>query len=128
MNVGMIGLGKMGLGMGARLVEHGRRVTGFDASPDKAADAISETSGTHPCRAVIVRADDSADARPGATVSAVCGITKRGDRRLCGEIIRLRAPAGSDTTGMALPLLAPDVPFYLWAPAGSMTGGRGLAR
>ena len=86
-----------------------------DEEADEAADAISEASGTHPCRAVILQTGDSA----GASVSAVCGITERGDRRLCGEIIRLRAPAGSDATGLVLPLLAPDVPVHLWTPCRS---------
>lgn len=39
MNVGMVGLGRMGLGMGARLARAGHRVFGYDLSPDRRAEA-----------------------------------------------------------------------------------------
>lgn len=41
MNIGMIGLGKMGLGMARRLVKHGHAVVGTDASPEKASSAAA---------------------------------------------------------------------------------------
>ncbi len=39
MNIGMIGLGRMGANMAARLVEHGHRVVGFDRSAEAIARA-----------------------------------------------------------------------------------------
>jgi len=43
MNVGIIGLGRMGMGMGARLVAKGHMVAGYDVSPS--ARAASEEAG-----------------------------------------------------------------------------------
>lgn len=39
MNIGIVGLGRMGMGMGARLVQHGHKVFGYDAFPTKKAQA-----------------------------------------------------------------------------------------
>ncbi len=39
MNVGMVGLGRMGMGMGSRLASRGHGVTGFDASDEKKEEA-----------------------------------------------------------------------------------------
>ncbi len=39
MEIGIVGLGKMGMGIGARLADHGHRVHGTDASPNVKADA-----------------------------------------------------------------------------------------
>ena len=52
MNLGIVGLGRMGLGMGTRLVRRGHRVVGHDASPQRREEA--ESSG-------IVWAASSAD-------------------------------------------------------------------
>jgi 6-phosphogluconate dehydrogenase len=41
MDLGMIGLGRMGAGMAARLVEHGHRVVGFDPSAEAVARAAA---------------------------------------------------------------------------------------
>ena len=43
MDLGIVGLGRMGLGMGARLIRHGHTVVGYDASPQKRTEA--ESSG-----------------------------------------------------------------------------------
>ncbi|MCE5198616.1 MAG: phosphogluconate dehydrogenase (NAD(+)-dependent, decarboxylating) [Armatimonadota bacterium] len=39
MNVGIMGLGRMGMGMGARLVKRSHKIAGYDVSPDKRPDA-----------------------------------------------------------------------------------------
>lgn len=39
MNIGMVGLGRMGMGMGARLARAGHTVVGFDLDPGKRAEA-----------------------------------------------------------------------------------------
>ena len=83
----------------------------------EAANDVAEVMGSHPCRAIIVSLDGPGSTKPAATVSAVCGITERGDRRLCGEIIELRAGGMGDAiVGMVMPLLVPDVPVFVWAP------------
>ena len=43
MEIGIVGLGRMGMGIGKRLARDGHIVTGFDVSPDKQVDA--EASG-----------------------------------------------------------------------------------
>ncbi|HSG80115.1 MAG TPA: NAD(P)-binding domain-containing protein, partial [Acidimicrobiia bacterium] len=42
MDIGMIGLGKMGGKMAVRLVRRGHRVVGFDPDADAASQAVSE--------------------------------------------------------------------------------------
>ena len=39
MNVGIVGLGRMGMGMGARLARAGHMVAGYDLDPSKRAEA-----------------------------------------------------------------------------------------
>lgn len=59
MDIGFIGLGNMGRGMAANLVEAGHRVTVYNRSPDKA-DALPEQGAT--------RADTVSDACRGEVV------------------------------------------------------------
>jgi len=62
---------------------------------------------------VIVADRASSDQPEGATVSVVCGVTERGDKRLCGEVIQIHASQGAIIGGV-MPLLLRDVPVYLW--------------
>ena len=78
----------------------------------KAAESASEILATLSCRTIIAGLS-STEEPEGASLSLVCGISDRGDKRLCGEVIRLFAPPGS-VTGAVMPLLIPDVPVYLW--------------
>lgn len=91
----------------------------YISKSDEMAEAVgnaAEVMGSHPCRAIIVNLGEPS--RPSATISAVCGITERGDRRLCGEIIELRAAGmGTEIVGIVMPLLAPDVPVFVWTPS-----------
>lgn len=81
------------------------------------ASDIAEVMGTHPCRAIIINLGEGTETQAAATISTVCGITDRGDRRLCGEVIELHAAAlGQEIAGMVMPLLAPDVPVFVWLP------------
>jgi len=89
---------------------------------EEAALNISEISGTHPCRAIIVDVTPIQHSSAGKSskagiISAVCGITSRGDRTLCGEIITLRlTPRADQVIGSVTPLLIGDVPVVLWIP------------
>lgn len=79
---------------------------------DIASEHASRVLSTISCRTIIVDLSSAAQAQ-GASVSLICGISERGDKRLCGEVIRLYATSGS-VTGAVMPLLIPDVPVYLW--------------
>lgn len=79
-----------------------------DSAAEHATEIVSSTS----CRTIIAGLSSTKEPE-GASVSLVCGISERGDKRLCGEVIRLFAPPGS-VTGATMPLLIPDVPVYLW--------------
>lgn len=84
---------------------------------DQAALNVSEIAGNHPCRAVVLDMTPPEPGEPAGVVTAVCGITKRGDRTLCGEIITLNLhPGASEVVGSVMPLLAPDVPVFVWVP------------
>lgn len=87
-----------------------------DREADEVTNIIAAVTGSHPCRAIIVQStsDGVTDAR--GSVSAVCAVTGRSDRQLCGEIISLSTPPGVSSAGLVLPLLVADVPVYLWAP------------
>jgi glucose-6-phosphate dehydrogenase assembly protein OpcA len=79
---------------------------------DSASEHASRVLSSISCRTIIVDMSSGAQAE-GASVSLICGISERGDKRLCGEVIRLYAASGS-VTGAVMPLLIPDVPVYLW--------------
>lgn len=95
---------------------------------EEAAANISEISGTHPCRAIIVdvtvpkqssAVQSSKKQQEGCAgiITTVCGITSRGDRTLCGEIITLcLTPRADQVIGSVTPLLIGDVPVVLWIP------------
>ena len=70
--------------------------------------------GAHPCRAIVVEKAGPRDGETSADVSVVCGITQRGERQLCGEVIRIHAHEEGDVVGSVLPLLIPDVPVVIW--------------
>lgn len=84
------------------------------------AGSASEIMGSHPCRVIVADMSGHVHSQAPASITAVCGITDRGDRRLCGEIIEFHpADPSEDLVGMIMPVLAPDVPVFLWI------GGRG---
>ncbi len=78
---------------------------------DRAFDKASQLLAKIACRTILVDLTTQSDDH--GAVSLICGISERGDKRLCGEVIRLFA-AGGPVAGMVLPLLIPDVPVYLW--------------
>lgn len=55
MNVAIIGLGRMGMGMGTRLARRGHTVWGYDVSPDKLAEA--EKAGIKQTRLLDIRTE-----------------------------------------------------------------------
>jgi len=84
---------------------------------DRAMLDVTDILATHPCRAIVADVARSGKGEEGASVSVMCGITERGDRRLCGEIISLHAHNnGSAIVGAVMPLLIPDIPVFLWIP------------
>jgi len=77
--------------------------------------SVGRIIGLHPCRSIVVDDIPSKSGEPPATVSLVCGITERGDRTLCGDIIRIHVHEDSaGAIGSVMPLLVPDVPVFLW--------------
>ncbi|MCE5198614.1 MAG: glucose-6-phosphate dehydrogenase assembly protein OpcA [Armatimonadota bacterium] len=89
------------------------------ASSENEAESAShdagEIMGRHPSRTIIIDASQHAAGQTQAAISAVCGITERGERMLCGEIIELHTGGvEEDIVGWVMPLLVPDVPVCLW--------------
>ena len=78
---------------------------------DEAFNSASKILSSVACRTILI--DPTAAKPETASVSLICGISERGDKRLCGEVIRLFAEDGP-VAGMVLPLLIPDVPVVLW--------------
>lgn len=88
-----------------------------DEEAGEAAGNVAEVAGLHPCRAVIIDAVPPLPNEPEISASVICGISERGERRLCGDIIRLHAREGRvSVVGSVMPILVPDVPVYLWVP------------
>lgn len=88
-----------------------------DADANKAKAVVSEIAANHPARVVIADAQQGEQGKElKADVSMICNITDRG-KTLCGEEIRIH-PHGlaQSALGTILPILAPDLPIYLWAP------------
>lgn len=83
-----------------------------EALAEEAMEHVSQILPSVPCRAIIAEITSSLPTE-GATVSVICGISERGDRRLCGEVINVHAVRGT-VTGGVMPLLVPDVPVCLW--------------
>ena len=100
-----------------------------DSDSDEAENTISEIAADHPTRAVIVDAHPSDRSHAlQAELSVFCNISDRG-LRLCGEQIRLRVHDSSPAAiGTIIPLLAPDLPIYLWTPANISTDDETLER
>jgi glucose-6-phosphate dehydrogenase assembly protein OpcA len=88
-----------------------------EADAEAAAQVVVELAADHPSRAVVVDAQpDGAERKLEADVSMFCSIGERG-RRLCGELVRLHAHGlGAEALGTIMPMLAPDLPVYLWTP------------
>lgn len=78
---------------------------------DEAFNNASQILSSVACRTILI--DRSAAKPEVASVSLICGISERGDKRLCGEVIRVYA-VGGPVAGLVLPLLIPDVPVFLW--------------
>lgn len=103
----------------------------------EAANLAGEIVAMRPCRAIVAGPEIACPPgvsaertqgetacllpHPQADVSVVCGITERGERRLCGEILLVHAGAGY-VGGAVTPLLVPDVPVYIWVPTGIPSG------
>lgn len=83
-----------------------------EAFAEDAMEHVARILPSVPCRAIIAEISSSMPAEV-ANVSVMCGISDRGDRRLCGEVINVHAVGGT-VTGSAMPLLIPDVPVCLW--------------
>lgn len=97
---------------------------------DPSLEDVAEEKATRVLTKVVSRAivvDRATSEHPGgANVSVVCGITDRGDKRLCGEVIRVHVSEGAMIGGV-MPLLLADVPVYLWMLGDVATGHEGAA-
>ncbi len=118
------GQGPEGLGAPSRSVL--LTLVAVCCSPDaaeRAAGMITAVTGDHPCRAIVVSAEEQQEG-VSARVSVACQLVQRGDRHVCGEQIRLMAPAGQMRSVVAsvLPLVLPDVPLVLWLAEGECPG------
>ena len=83
-----------------------------EAHAEAAMEHVSRVLPLVPCRAIIAEITSTWPSN-GASVSVMCGISERGDRRLCGEVINVHAVKGT-ITGAVMPLLIADVPVCLW--------------
>jgi glucose-6-phosphate dehydrogenase assembly protein OpcA len=80
-------------------------------------DVISQVSGRHPSRSIVILAEPTAGpSNLQASISAYCQIAPEGGKQVCSEHITLRAsgPAVDELHGTVLPLLVPDLPVFLW--------------
>jgi glucose-6-phosphate dehydrogenase assembly protein OpcA len=84
----------------------------------KLSDEILDTVvARYPCRAVVVRRDDSVGRKVVAEISALCHLPAPGLPQVCSERILLRAgKEGFDLIpGSVRPLLEADLPVVLWS-------------
>lgn len=81
---------------------------------NKAMQDAGAIVSTHPSRVIVVDKTASAPDEESTVVSLICGITERGERRLCGEVIRVHMHNNGSLTGSVMPLLVSDTPVYLW--------------
>ncbi|HYN84521.1 MAG TPA: glucose-6-phosphate dehydrogenase assembly protein OpcA [Pyrinomonadaceae bacterium] len=80
-------------------------------------ELLAEVFERNPCRAIVIVADAGA-AEPGmeAYVSTRCAVSSKGAKQVCGEQITVEAAGASvaSAASAVAPLLAPDVPVFLW--------------
>ena len=88
-----------------------------DSEADEAQAVIADMAAEYPTRAVVMDAQPGSDReRFDADISVLCDINEHG-ARLCGESIRLHIhDTDHAALGTIIPLLAPDLPIYLWTP------------
>ena len=87
-----------------------------DQEAAQAAKDAAEIVSARPCRIIILEEAIPSHDQARADVSVICGITERGERRLCGEVIRIHTRGDRAVAGSVLPLLIPDVPLVVWVP------------
>ena len=79
-------------------------------------DILDTVVARHPCRAIVVRKDESLGRKVAAEISAVCHLPAPGMPQVCSERIVLRTGReGTDLIpGAIRPLLEADLPLVLW--------------
>lgn len=80
-------------------------------------DVLDTVVARYPCRAVVIRRDDSIGRKVVAEISAMCHLPAPGMPQVCSERILLRAGRdGSDLIpGAVRPLLEADLPVVVWS-------------
>ncbi len=90
-----------------------------DDCRDRAVNAIEQLSGTHPSRSILIVAGNrSAPASIDARLTLQSHGAYAEFRQVCSEQLELRVhgPAMNHVASVALPLLAPDLPVFVWWP------------
>lgn len=80
-------------------------------------EVISQISGRHPSRSIVIVADPQAkEAQLRASISAHCQIPPEGGKQVCSEQVTLHGSGAAvdELHGTVLPLLVPDLPVFLW--------------
>ncbi|MDB5353532.1 MAG: Glucose-6-phosphate dehydrogenase subunit [Planctomycetota bacterium] len=85
-------------------------------TPPKTDDVLDTVVARYPCRAIVVRRDDSLGRKVSAEISALCHLPAPGMPQVCSERILLKAGReGFDLIpGAVRPLLEADLPLVLW--------------
>src|SRR5215212_38242 len=90
-----------------------------DEQADAANNVIRRITGRHPCRSIMLICTGNDSAQPGqmaAWISAHCQMPGESGKQICSEQISIAAEgaAVSSMHGLALELLVPDIPVFLW--------------
>ncbi len=83
-------------------------------------NVATEIVGRQPCRAIVVTGNSDKTDAVDVSVSLVCGLSERGDRHLCGEVVQMEFGSPEQVVGTVVPLLVPEVPVVLWAAGSEM--------
>lgn len=84
--------------------------------PTRGDEVLDTVVARYPCRAIVVRRDDSIGRKVAAEISALCHLPAPGMPQVCSERILLKAAReGFDLVpGAVRPLLEADLPLVVW--------------
>lgn len=92
-------------------------VTDEDSAPE-VTRSVSNLSGRHPARAIVLISDPDGERNVDVQISAFCNVRGGGGAQVCAEQITVHAegPPANHLESLAGPLLLPDLPVFLWYP------------
>lgn len=103
-----------------------------EAAANEVNEALAALSGRHPCRAlVMIGSEQAADRDIEMFVASFCQpVGRKTDRKLCCEQVTLSARGRfvAELPSVAIPLLVPDLPVFLWWRAELRPGDQSLAK